>query len=139
MNIIESIYAQCKGNHGVHSLIGEADLCRAYPIRAMQDCARPYVVFEILSGMIPHSMNADSGCESVHAIFRCYDEHLADAYALALAVIAAFQDFSGALGTTGVIVQRIFRTADIVSEYDMEASSEGLFMAMVDMEIWYTR
>jgi hypothetical protein len=139
LNILESIYTKIKETAGVYNLIGGATSPRAYPIRADQDCAKPYIVFETIPGMVPHAMNTDSGSEQVHALFRCYDEHLPDAYALALAVIAAFQDFSGTLGTSGVTVARIFRTGDVVSEYDMEASSEGLFMALVDFEIWFTR
>lgn len=138
MNLHESLFSRISADSGIGAIIGAGSDCKAYPIVAPQDKREPFLVYQTISGSIPHAFGSDAGVRDALFQFASWDSNLAGALALAAAVEACLMDFSGTLGGAGgVTVQRIFLESPVTEDFDPNAGPEGLYVARQEFRIWH--
>ena len=111
---------------GVTTLI---DGSSVYAVKAPQgtgDC----VTYQRISSDRQHAMGADTGLVSVRVQVTAWAKHYASAQAIANAVRAALQDYSGT--SAGVVIQRMF----LDGEHSLGFIEDAYGFAQ-EYEIWH--
>lgn len=96
--IYEALYSRLSGFAGLTALVGT----RIYPNRAVQDAARPYVVFRRVTSRRHSSFGADDGVVEARFQVDVFDEDHASAQAVREQVRQALQRWSGTEASTVV-------------------------------------
>jgi len=134
MSIEAALYAKLATAGGaVANLVG----ARIYPIRAPQDAAMPYILFQRISGLHEHSHDGISGlAEARFQITSVATTYLA-AGALAEAVRLAI-DGQGPVTWSTVIVCSVFLENDSDEPYEVIPGSEAGYVGVrQDWQIAY--
>jgi len=133
----ESFYAELAADTDITDLVGGASDPRIYPVKAPQDSDMPVVLFQTISGIMPHLMGSDDGFGARIMQVAAWGDTLASARGVADKVKACLQDFAGTLGGDGgVTIQRIFLETPPIESFDPNAGTEGFWAVIQDFTCW---
>ena len=124
----ESLYTYLKTQSALTALVNY----RIYPVILPQKCKLPALTYEMINRFPVHVMGSDSGPEHVIYRIHCFDETYDNVNDVADQVIAALEDYTGAMGSN--TVQRCFYE-DRTDQYESQVLTPHIIL---EFEIWYT-
>lgn len=130
MDIETAIMTLLRATTGVTALVGD----RIYFVQSPQDTGKPYIVISKVDAPRLHSHEGADGIAHPRFQFSIFDEHYGDCKAVAAAIQAALQGYSGTMGGAGgVAVNGVFYE----DENDFYEESSGLYHVACDYIIWH--
>lgn len=128
MRLEQALYNHLSTNPGLVAVAGD----RIYPLKRPQGCTYPLVTFFRVSGPRQRTFGASTGKPRFQV--TCWAKSYAETKAVADAVIAAMDNFSGPLGGPGgVPVQAI----QLDNETDDGEPDTGIYATFLDFFIWH--
>lgn len=112
---------------GVTSLVSK----RIYPMKMPQNATLPALVYQRIAGPREVTHSGRAGLARAVFSFSCWAQTYSAAKTLAAAVVAAFDGYSGAMGTS------TDTDATVINELDLEDDEVNLFRTVVDVALWY--
>lgn len=128
----EAVKAALDSHAALQALVGNGDspeTYRIHPVLAPQGTARPYVAYQLITGVEMETMDGGAGAAAIGTQqlryrFICYDEHIIDAKAVSDAVRGALR------AATAFKAVHVFEADD----YELDT---GLYSVTSDYSIWY--
>lgn len=117
MNVLQALYSQIKSTTAITSLSSN----KIYPIVAPVNAVKPYIIYQQISNNPVHTMENDADLHSVRVQVSTWSTSFSQLVGISTQIKATLRDFSGTLGTSNFVVQRIFYDSEFdFPEYDSE-------------------
>jgi uncharacterized protein DUF3168 len=132
MSIDDALVARAQGFATLTALIGSAPM-RLYPAdAASQNVARPYVVYQLISGPRGHAMGADPGTVRARVQFTCWGDTSTDCRSVADQIRACYARFRGTISS--VVIDEIF----VDDEHDLGRNADTRYwQRIVDLIVMH--
>lgn len=129
-SIEEALYAKLTATAGVTSLVGT----RIYPTGSAQatDPSQTYLTYERATGQPYHTHDGPGGLRWARLTYMAHSPSYATAKAVAAAVLAALDGFTGTVGT--VRIEAVRSESDMIDDYDPETRQQ---LVMTDLMVSY--
>lgn len=128
MRIEEALATKLRATTAVTALVST----RIYPLKAPQDTTTAHIVYDMLGGENIGAHDGFSGLSTGRLSYTCLAPTYAAAKAAAAAVRAALTGFSGTLSTLAVRIPQTYEDEDL---YD---DTLGLYLSVVDFEVYWS-
>ena len=125
--IEEAMTAVLLADSDVTDLIGD----KIFPMRAPDDFARPYIVYQKVTGPREESHSGDSDLAHPRIQLSCWSDTYAEAKAVARTVIGSLHSFVGT--SMGIDIQ----ASTIDGEVDTFDDATKLYRTVVDVIFWH--
>jgi|SRR3972149_7085595 len=134
MNILQAINSKLRSSTAIVSLSSN----RIYPMIAYDGIKKPYITFHQISNAPVHAMETDADINSYRIQVSSWTTSFSGLIALSTQIKAALRDFSGTLGTSNFIAQRIFFDSESdFPEYNSEMNTITYHRSQ-DFIVWTT-
>ncbi len=127
--IEDGLHSHLAADAGVSALVA----ARIYPLWAPQKPTAPYVVYSRINTERLHHLSGSSALANPHFQFDVFAETFADMVAVAAALRAALDNYSGGMGSPVLTVGSVM----VVDERDTFEPDTGLYHDQLDFSIWH--
>lgn len=131
MLIETAIQSALSADAGVAALVGD----RIYYTRAIQDTAKPYIVFSKVGGVRMHTHQGAAGLVHARFQFSAFAETYIAAKNVQVEVQDVLQGFQGTLGGAGGV--EVY-TCHYENEIDFYEDDTRLYHVAADYMFWYS-
>lgn len=134
MNILQAINSKLRSSTAIVSLSSN----RIYPMIAYDSIKKPYITFHQISNTPIHAMETDADINSYRIQVSSWTTSFSGLIALSTQIKTSLRDFSGTLGTSNFVVQRIFFDSESdFPEYNSEMHTITYHRSQ-DFIVWTT-
>ena len=123
------------------SAVSDLVSTRVYHDTAQQDTTSDYIVLSRLGGKpVQHLGNTTADMNDVSYQIDCWSTSAEGAQALAVAVVATLQNYTGNLGQAGATVAVTFAGLETErSDYSVptDGAETGMYRRMLDFQLWH--
>lgn len=113
---------------------------RVYPVLASEQAVEPYLVFNIISAPIEHTLEDSIGMIGARVQVSCWSNGYHDAITLKNAVIDALDNYDGTEPTSSIVFQCIhFEDEGDLIDYTAGADKSKKWGKRLDFKVWYNR